>query len=74
MVLTTAQRRDTDNKNSKQTNKKGKQINYSVYQMVIHAWVKYKARKGLRICMCIWEMMFMMVSVLDRVAGKSLKG
>lgn len=42
--------------------------------MVIHAWVKYKARKGLRICMCIWEMMFMMVSVLDRVAGKSLKG
>lgn len=42
--------------------------------MVIHAWVKYKARKGLRISMCMWEMMFTMFSVLDKVAGKSLKG
>lgn len=42
--------------------------------MVIHAWVKYKARKGLRISMCMWEMMFTMFSVLDKVDRKSLKG
>lgn len=36
--------------------------------------VKYKAKKGLRISMCMWEMMFTMFSVLDKVAGKAWKG